>query len=119
MPKGPQGQKRLPDWVSSELTFLFGAALCFGLAWLHLAAHHWQLGMSLIPFGAVLILVGALAYRDRTRNAKGLRGVDAIDLARELECDEDEDAFKVAVRKIGTAPREPKAAKPSSKDGEG
>ncbi len=30
------------------------------------------------------------------------------DLARELECDEDEDAFKAAVRKIGTAPREPK-----------
>jgi hypothetical protein len=30
------------------------------------------------------------------------------DLARELECDEDEDAFKAAVRKVGTAPREPK-----------
>ena len=30
------------------------------------------------------------------------------DLARELECDEDEDRFKAAVRKIGTAPREPK-----------
>ena len=29
-------------------------------------------------------------------------------LARELECDEDEDAFKAAVRKIGTAPRGPK-----------
>lgn len=29
------------------------------------------------------------------------------DLARELECDEDEDAFKAAVRKIGTAPRTP------------
>ena len=29
------------------------------------------------------------------------------DLARELECDEDEDAFKAAVRKVGTAPREP------------
>jgi hypothetical protein len=27
------------------------------------------------------------------------------ELARELECDEDEDAFKEAVRKIGTAPR--------------
>ena len=27
------------------------------------------------------------------------------DLARELECDEDEEAFKAAVRKIGTAPR--------------
>ena len=29
------------------------------------------------------------------------------DLARELECDEDEDAFKAAVRKIGTAPKSP------------
>ncbi len=29
------------------------------------------------------------------------------ELARELECDEDEDAFKAAVRKVGTAPREP------------
>jgi hypothetical protein len=27
------------------------------------------------------------------------------DLACELECDEDEDAFKAAVRKIGTAPK--------------
>jgi hypothetical protein len=27
------------------------------------------------------------------------------ELARELECDEDEDAFKEAVRTIGTAPR--------------
>jgi hypothetical protein len=38
------------------------------------------------------------------------------DLARELECDEDEDAFKAAVRKIGTAPREPKAEKPPATD---
>jgi len=30
------------------------------------------------------------------------------DLARELECDEDEEAFKAAVRKVGTAPRESK-----------
>ena len=30
------------------------------------------------------------------------------DLARELECDEDEDAFKAAVRKIAKAPRAPK-----------
>jgi hypothetical protein len=35
-------------------------------------------------------------------------------LARELECDEDEARFKAAVRKVGTAPREPtkKADKP-------
>lgn len=32
------------------------------------------------------------------------------DLARELECDEDEDAFKAAVRKIAQAPRPPKKA---------
>jgi hypothetical protein len=30
------------------------------------------------------------------------------DLARELECDEDEARFKAAVRKVGTATREPK-----------
>ena len=30
------------------------------------------------------------------------------DLARELECDEDEAALKAAVRKIGAAPRPPK-----------
>ena len=38
------------------------------------------------------------------------------DRARELECDEDENAFKAAVRKVGTAPREPTAPKPE--DGE-
>ena len=32
------------------------------------------------------------------------------DLARELECDEDEEAFKAKLRKVATAPRpEPKA----------
>jgi hypothetical protein len=38
------------------------------------------------------------------------------DLARELECDEDEDAFKAAVKKIGTAPREPKPQPASDKE---
>ncbi len=33
------------------------------------------------------------------------------ELARELECDEDEARFKAAVRKVGTAPREPKPPK--------
>jgi hypothetical protein len=33
------------------------------------------------------------------------------ELARELECDEDEDAFKAAVRKIAKAPRPPKDEK--------
>ena len=36
------------------------------------------------------------------------------DLARELECDEDEDAFKAAVRKIGTAPRPKKDQEPEA-----
>jgi hypothetical protein len=34
------------------------------------------------------------------------------DLARELECDEDEHALKAAARKIGTAPREPRTERP-------
>jgi hypothetical protein len=38
------------------------------------------------------------------------------DLARELECDDDEEAFKAAVRKIGTAPRTPPATSPPGKD---
>lgn len=37
------------------------------------------------------------------------------DLARELGCDENEAAFKAAVRKIGTVPR-PEKAKPESKE---
>ncbi|MGE3691191.1 MAG: hypothetical protein AB7F98_07415 [Novosphingobium sp.] len=31
--------------------------------------------------------------------------------ARNLECDEDEDAFKAKLRKIATAPKSPKAEK--------
>jgi hypothetical protein len=31
-------------------------------------------------------------------------------LARELECDEDEEAFKAKVRKVATAPKPPKTA---------
>jgi hypothetical protein len=37
------------------------------------------------------------------------------DLARELGCDEDEEAFKAAVRKVGTAPKPPASPKPSDK----
>lgn len=33
-------------------------------------------------------------------------------LARELECDEDEEAFKAKVRKIAKAPRVPKQTRP-------
>lgn len=55
--------------VGREWACLFGAALCFGLAWLNLGAHRWQLGMSLIPFGAVLVVVTVAMYRDRKRNA--------------------------------------------------
>jgi hypothetical protein len=39
------------------------------------------------------------------------------DLARELECDEDEARFKAAVRKIGTAPRPEKAKEPPTDEG--
>jgi len=36
------------------------------------------------------------------------------DLARELECDEDEEAFKAKLRKIATVPRAP--VPPATKD---
>lgn len=34
------------------------------------------------------------------------------DLARELEADEDPEAFKAKLRKVASAPREPKPTKP-------
>ena len=52
-----------------EWSCLIGAALAFALAWLNLGAHRWQLGMSLIPFGAALVVVAVAMYRDRKRKA--------------------------------------------------
>ena len=46
-------------------------------------------------------LAGAQSQADKFR-----------DLARELECDEDEEAFKAKVKKIATAPKAPKVEKP-------
>ena len=34
-----------------------------------------------------------------------------VELAQVLECDEDEDAFKVKLRKVATAPKVPKDGK--------
>jgi hypothetical protein len=69
MPKGPRGEKRLSDLAGSAIACLIGAAVCFAGAWLNLGAHHWELGMSLIPFGVVLIVATVAMYRDRKRNA--------------------------------------------------